>query len=182
MRLWKRWQRVRLPATVLSTAIQRYITIRPLQAAVHDRRASRQFAIDSPYRSFQSVQTLPAMPKRPRKPARSKTHPTDDRGSLESHASQAITIAWTASVTGVVMADLLVVAAHLYVRYHPDAQPARALEAVMLLSAAAMGAMSLIMLPIVWRVRRVKPPQGYAIFAILVAIAPIMALLGRLMI
>lgn len=80
------------------------------------------------------------------------------------------------------MADLLVVAAHLYVRYHPDAQPARALEAVMLLSAATMGAMSLIMLPIVWRVRRVKPPQGYAIFAILVAIAPIMALLGRLMI
>ena len=52
---------------------------------------------------------------------------------------------------------------------------------IMLLSAAAMGTISLILLAIVWRTRRFKPPRGYMAFAIFVAAAPIIALAGRLM-
>ncbi|MEX0610932.1 MAG: hypothetical protein WD738_11470 [Pirellulales bacterium] len=99
---------------------------------------------------------------------------------IESWASEAVTIVWTVSVTGAFVADLLVVVAHLYVRSHPQAQPARMLEAIMLLSAAVMGATSIALLPVVWRTRRLKPPQGHLVFAVLVAVAPVIALVGRL--
>jgi hypothetical protein len=99
----------------------------------------------------------------------------------ESRASEAVTIAWTSSVTGVFVADLIVIAAHLYTRMNPDAQAATVLEAIMLLSAAAMGTISLVLLGIVWRTRRLKPPRGYMAFATLVAVAPILALMGRLL-
>ena len=105
----------------------------------------------------------------------------DVRKSAESNASDAVTIAWTVSVTGVLIANLAVVVAHLYVRSHPNAQPAKAFEAIMLLSAALMGAVSLALLPVVWRVREVKPPLGYTVFAALVATAPVVVLVGRLL-
>jgi hypothetical protein len=124
---------------------------------------------------------LPAVAKKRSKPER-RNGPTRSYGSpVESHASDMITVAWTVSVTGVLIADFVVAAAHLFVRNFPKAEPARWLEAIMLFSAAAMGAVSLALLPVVWRTRRVKPPQGYIVFAVLVAIAPIIAMLGRLL-
>ena len=98
----------------------------------------------------------------------------------ESRAAEAVTIAWTSSVTATVMADLVVIAAHLYSRANPDAQSAHALEAIMLICAAAMGAVSLALLLVAWRARVVKPPQGYMVFAGLIAAAPILALIARL--
>ena len=117
---------------------------------------------------------------RPRTTAK-RSRPGDGREPAESRASEAVTIAWTVSVTGVLVADLIVVAAHWYVRGHPQSQPAQMLEAIMLLSAALMGAVSLALLAMVWRTRRLKPPQGYVVFAGLVAAAPIVVLIGRLM-
>ena len=117
-----------------------------------------------------------------RKKARSPKRPsvaTHEAG--ESRASQSLTLAWTVSVTCVFMANLVVLGANAYIRYHPDAQPARALEAVMLLSAAAMGAASLALLVVVWRMRRLKPPLGYVVFATLVAAALIVTLVVRLL-
>jgi hypothetical protein len=99
----------------------------------------------------------------------------------ESRASEAITIAWTVTVTGVTISNLIVVAAHLYARSHPELQPARAFEAIMLMSAAAMGATSLALLPIVWRTRQLKPPLGYTVFAACAAAAPVIVLIGRLL-
>jgi hypothetical protein len=113
------------------------------------------------------------------KSRKTKPRPRDRREPAETRASEAVTIAWTVSVTGVFVADLIVVAAHLYARSGPPAQPARALEAIMLLSAAIMGAASLALLPVVWRTRRLKPPQGYVVFAAFVAVAPIIVLIGR---
>ena len=52
----------------------------------------------------------------------------------------------------------------------------------MLLSAALMGAISLALLAAVWRTRREKPPQGYVVFAAVVAVAPIIALMARLLV
>jgi hypothetical protein len=121
------------------------------------------------------------MPKRQRKPRRKIYRARESRKSAESRASEAATIGWTVSVTSVFAADLIVIAAHLYVRGHPDAQAARALEAIMLLSAALMGAASLALLAVVWRTRHAKPPHGFVVFAFLVALAPIIVLAGRLL-
>jgi len=119
-------------------------------------------------------------PKNTRRTKRTKSRPNAPSEPTESRASEAVTIAWTSSVTGVLMADLIVIAAHLYARSNPDAQAAKVLEAIMLLAAAAMGTASLSLLLVVWRTRRLKPPQGYVVFAALVATAPIVALLARL--
>jgi hypothetical protein len=117
----------------------------------------------------------------PRQTKRRNSRLNRQTGPAESRASEAVTIAWTSSVTGVFIADLIVIAAHLYTRSHADAQAARVLEAIMLLSAATMGAIAMVLLAIVWRTRRLKPPRGYVAFATFVAVAPIIALAGRLL-
>lgn len=121
------------------------------------------------------------MPKKQRRAKQQKPRPNVSSDSNESRASETVTIAWTSTVTGVLVADLIVIAAHLYGRANPDARASRVLEAIMLLSAAAMGAISLALLLTVWKTRAVKPPWGYTVFAFLIAAAPIVALLGRLL-
>jgi hypothetical protein len=101
--------------------------------------------------------------------------------AAESRRSEVITIAWTVSVTGVVIADVLVVATRLIARSQPSLHAARMLEVVLLLSASAMGLVSLALLPVVWRVRRLKPPLGYIAFAVFAALAPITVSLVRLL-
>jgi hypothetical protein len=120
------------------------------------------------------------MSKKPRK-VRQKNAPRPSAfRETETRASEAVTIAWTVSLTSVFVADLVVIAAHLYGRSDLSAKSARVLEAIVLVSAALMGAVSLALLPVVWRTRRLKPPQGYVVFAVLVAAAPIIALVGKL--
>jgi hypothetical protein len=53
------------------------------------------------------------------------------------------------------------------------------LRELVLLAAAIIGFVSLALLPIVFRVRRVPPPSGLTVFAVCAAAAPILALLVR---
>ena len=48
---------------------------------------------------------------------------------------------------------------------------------MLLFSAAVVGFVSLVLLPIMLKVRRVAPPSGLVVFAICVAAAPILAML-----
>lgn len=98
----------------------------------------------------------------------------------ESRLAETLTIAWTVSVTGVLIADLMLLGASLLVRRHAAAGQLRMLETVVLLLAGGAGAVSLGLLPIVWRRRVVKPPVGYTVFAVMIAAAPITVLVGRL--
>src|SRR3989304_3016524 len=92
-----------------------------------------------------------------RKPARPASGGSDPH---EERSAEAITIAWTASVTSVFLADLVTIAAHFYARSHPGSKAAVPFEAIMLLTACVMGLASLALLPIVWSVSRLKPPAG----------------------
>jgi hypothetical protein len=120
--------------------------------------------------------------KKKHKPVRQRRSPNHRDPGLphESRAAEAMTVAWTVSVTGVVISDLVLAAASFYARTHPS-QPTKAFAAIMLMSAAAMGAVSLALLPVVWRTRVLKPPIGYSIFAVLVAAAPVAVLVSRLL-
>jgi hypothetical protein len=120
------------------------------------------------------------MPSKRHKSRRSKRPNPGRREPAESRASETLTVAWTVSVIGTLFADLMFVGAHLLVRSNPDAPTLNHLEVILLLSAAAMGGVSLALLPIVWRARQIKPPQGFVIFAVLVAIAPITITVARL--
>jgi hypothetical protein len=122
------------------------------------------------------------VPSHRRKTSRQRVRIRRAADSQETRAGEAVTIAWTVSVTGVLIADLMAVAAHLFVAAgHREVELVRLLESLMLLSAAAMGVVSLALLPVVWRSRRLKPPLGYVGFAVLVAAAPIAAMTVRLL-
>ncbi len=121
-------------------------------------------------------------PRTPRRPRRGERPvPRKGRSDSESEtAADAITIAWTASVSAVFLADLVTIAAHFFSRSYPEAQAAPVFAAIMLLTACLMGVASLALLVVVWRVRRLKPPQGFLVFAAIVAVAPVLATIVRL--
>ena len=114
--------------------------------------------------------------RKSRRPAR----PDENGGPREERAVEAITVAWTASVTSVVVADLATIAANYYAKRHPESTAAPAFEAIMLLTACALGLASLALLGVTWRVSSLKPPLGFIAFAILVAAAPILTTVARL--
>ncbi len=99
----------------------------------------------------------------------------------EERSTEAITIAWIASVTSVLVADVVTIAAHFYARSHPESKTAPPFEAIMLLTACLMGLVSLGLLPIVWRTSRLKPPPGFVVFAALIAMAPVLVTIARLL-
>jgi multisubunit Na+/H+ antiporter MnhC subunit len=117
--------------------------------------------------------------RRPRK--RQANRPTNgDRNPHEERSAEAITVAWTASVTSVFLADLVTIAGHFYARSHPESKTALPFEAIMLLTACVMGLASLSLLLVVWRVSRLKPPPSFVVFATLVAAAPMVVTIARL--
>jgi hypothetical protein len=97
----------------------------------------------------------------------------------ESRASGAVTVCWTVSVTTLLMCNIAAVAAQLYARRYPDARGMLMLGEMLLLAGAVIGIASLVLLPVVYRVRRVPPPQGLVVFAACLAIAPVLAVIVR---
>lgn len=89
-------------------------------------------------------------------------------------------VAWTASVMSVFMADLATIAAHFYAEGHPGSKTAPLFAAIMLLTACLLGLASLGLLAVVWRISRLRPPTGFAVFAALVAAAPLIVIVARL--
>jgi hypothetical protein len=118
--------------------------------------------------------------KQPKRDNRRRSKPPNNDAARDERLADAVTIAWTVSVTAVFLADLVTVAAYLYARWHPGVPAARAFGAIMLVSACVMGLVSLALLPVAWRIRPVRPPLGYAVFAGSVAAAPLVALAVRI--
>jgi hypothetical protein len=121
------------------------------------------------------------MSKRKIKARRPKS---DRRAGLESpdgRTADATTVAWTVSVTTVFLCDLAAVAAHFYARANPQIENAYLLSQLLLVSAAIVGLLSLILMPVVLRMRRSHVPSGFLAFAFCSAVAPILALLVQLM-
>jgi hypothetical protein len=122
------------------------------------------------------------MPK-PRKKSRRRASPKtrDDRRetSGETQASEAMTIAWTVSVTMVLICDLIAAMMHLVVRFNHELRGAVLFKELVLYSAAVIGIVSLVLAAVAYRVRRTPPPTGVIVFGVCVAAAPILALIVR---
>ena len=99
----------------------------------------------------------------------------------ETRAADVITVAWTVSITAVLLSNLAAVAAHLYSIAVPDAGRTEFLKTLMLFSACAIGVVCLALIPVVYRVRRVPPPFGIVLFAVLISAAPILTIVARQM-
>ena len=99
----------------------------------------------------------------------------------ESRASVAVTVAWTLSVTTVLLCEAAAVLAYLSARLDPPAERIQLLGQWLLLASALIGCISLALLPAVYRMRRVLPPLGFTVFAICAAAAPIVAVIAQLL-
>lgn len=97
----------------------------------------------------------------------------------ETNASDATTVAWTITVTMVLMCNIAAVTAHFYMEMYRESRGLVMLKELMLIAGALIGFLSLVLLPIMLRVRRTPPPTGVLVFAVCVAAAPILALLVR---
>ena len=95
----------------------------------------------------------------------------------ETRASESLTVFWAITVLMVLAANLVIVAAHLYLLANPDATKIELLKGLLLFTSSVVGGLSLIALPILYRVRRVPPPTGLAVFGACVAAAPLLAVL-----
>jgi hypothetical protein len=97
----------------------------------------------------------------------------------ESQTGDAATVAWTVSVTTVLLCDVGAVFGHLLALKWPEERGLEMFRELMLFAATAVGAASLVLLPIVYRVRRVPPPTGFVVFGVCASVAPMLALMVR---
>lgn len=97
----------------------------------------------------------------------------------ETRTADAATIAWTVSATTVLLCDLAAAAAYLAVRSRPTAKGAFVFAEVLIAAGSLVGLATLVLTPVVYRLRRVAPPTGLAVFAVCAALAPMLALAMR---
>ena len=112
------------------------------------------------------------MQKRP-KPRRAPQPPA------ESRAAEVITIGWMIAVLSTLACELIGVAARLYARVAADARAAELLAGLMLLAALVFGLVSLALIPLVYRARRVPPPRGVTLMALVIGAIPLIVSLLR---
>jgi len=99
----------------------------------------------------------------------------------ESQASDAMTVCWVVTLTTLLLCDLSAVAAHVFVVQYPDAQRMAQLRELLLFAGSVVGVLSLLLLPVLYRIRRVPPPTGLVVFGACVAVAPILAVVVRIL-
>jgi hypothetical protein len=88
-------------------------------------------------------------------------------------------VGWTVSITMVLACDIAAAAAHYYYRSHPQARGVGLFGELLLATGAIIGMVSLMMAPLVYRIRRTPPPIGLVVFAVCAALAPLLAVLLR---
>lgn len=95
----------------------------------------------------------------------------------ETRAAEVITVLWALTVMTAFGCDVGLALARWLARSHPDARRLALLSELLLGAAVIIGAVALVLTPVVIRVRRRPPPRSFLFFAILTASAPLAALL-----
>jgi hypothetical protein len=109
---------------------------------------------------------------------KTKSRPHRPRGAPpESRASEAITVAWTVTVTTLVICELFCLSALVVRHFVHDAQGVRTIVGLSQFCALVLAFASLALLPVVYRVRRVPPPLPLAVFALIAAGVPLAVVL-----
>jgi hypothetical protein len=115
------------------------------------------------------------MPKRKQK---IEAQPTRD----PNPSVEFLTVAWMLSVMTALVCELGFVGARAYLLLvDPKTATIQALAAMLLFAALVIGLVSLGLMVLVVRMRRVTPPRGILVFAAVVSLVPIAAMLVRLL-
>lgn len=98
----------------------------------------------------------------------------------ESRASDSLTVFWAVTVMMVLVINFMTIGTHFYVLSNPEAEKMALLKGMLLFAGCFIGGISLIVLPILYRVREVPPPPGLTVFGICAAVAPILTVCSQL--
>jgi hypothetical protein len=101
--------------------------------------------------------------------------------STESQAAEAATIGWMLCVLTGSVCELGVLAARLYFTWHHDAAVIGTAGELLLFASAIIGLITLALIPVVYNVRRVKPPSPVTVFAVAVGVIPWLILFRQLL-
>lgn len=112
------------------------------------------------------------MPKRPKKNVSAASR-------AESPAADFLTVGWLVAVLTTLMCEVLSIAARWFARSAPDNATIAAFAGFVLFAAVTTGLVTLLLTPVVVWSRRVRPPIGITVFAVVVGAAPLAILLLR---
>jgi hypothetical protein len=102
--------------------------------------------------------------------------------SEEQRAVEALTAVWIIVVVNTLLCLLVALGLRQYGAAHPESVQVKVLSGVLHLTATVVGVVTLVMTPIVLWLRRVPPPLGVTVLAVLVGLAPLASLIAlRLM-
>lgn len=124
-------------------------------------------------------------------PSSSGSRSQDDPESQpESRASEALTVGWTLTATTAFLCDVGTIGACWFARGSDigagvpqggvPGSGAQLLANLLLFAGCIVGALSLTLPPLVYKVRRTPPPRSVAIFGVLVAAAPLIVVVWGL--
>jgi hypothetical protein len=97
----------------------------------------------------------------------------------ETRVADALTVAWMLTVMTVLMLGLMTIGFRWFASARPEAPILGALADLLYLCAALCGGISLLMFPLVWKLRKTKPPWGVTLFSLAAAGLPIALLIAR---
>lgn len=97
----------------------------------------------------------------------------------ESRVADALTVAWMLTVMTVLMLGLMTIGFRWFASSRPEAPVLGALADLLYLCAGLCGAISLLIFPLVWKLRKTKPPWGVTLFSLVAAGLPIVLLIAR---
>ncbi len=96
---------------------------------------------------------------------------------VETQSTEALTVAWALCVVTALLCDVGAALTWWYAAAQPKATQIATLSGLLLFAAAVVGLVTLVLLPVVYRLRRQPPPVGFTVFAVAVSLAPLAALL-----
>jgi hypothetical protein len=108
-----------------------------------------------------------------RKRNRKSRHHPPRAAPSESRAGEAITVAWTVTVTTLVICEMVGLSATVAGRFTQDPRGVRMISGVAQFCALVLSVLSLALLPVVYRARGVPPPLPLVVFAVIAASLPL---------
>jgi hypothetical protein len=97
----------------------------------------------------------------------------------ETRVADAMTVGWMLTVMTALVCQAGLVGVRALEHYQPDVESLPLLGELMLFAALAFGVISLLLAPIVLRLRRTPVPPGITIFAVAVGLTPLAIVVWR---
>lgn len=99
---------------------------------------------------------------------------------MQARGVEVLTVVWMLSVMTTLVCELGAVVSRWGLWLAPEAGMLGVLSGVLLFAAAVIGAIALLMTPLVVKLRRHRPPRGILVFAVAVAVVPFIVIFLRL--